>query len=408
MDNEAGDKKDRVGPKDHDSFDESDVNVEVIPSFDEMPLHTNLLRGIYSYGFEKPSAIQQRAIVPFIKGGDIIAQAQSGTGKTGAFAIGTLQRMDFSMKRVQALILSPTRELALQTEQVIAHIGDFLAENNNTFCATFVGGTRVLDDIRKLEAGVIVAVGTPGRVYDVIKRGALRTETLKCLVLDEADEMLSQGFSEQIYEIFKFLPKEIQVALFSATMPPDVLELTTKFMREPNRILVKKEALTLEGIKQFYVAVEEEYKLETLMDLYDSVSIAQSVIFCNTRRKVDWLADQMNQKQFTVSFMHADMPKGEREKVMATFRSGSSRVLITTDLLSRGIDVQHVSIVINFDLPANRESYLHRIGRSGRYGRKGVAINMVTARDVSTLKELEGFYNTQCDELPMNFAEHLE
>lgn len=396
------------GPKDHDSFDESDCAVEAIPSFDEMPLHTNLLRGIYSYGFEKPSAIQQRAIVPFIKGGDIIAQAQSGTGKTGAFAIGTLQRMDFSVKRVQALILSPTRELALQTEQVIAHIGDFLADSNTTFCATFVGGTRVVDDIRKLEAGVIVAVGTPGRVFDVIKRGALRTETLKVLVLDEADEMLSQGFSEQIYEIFKFLPKEIQVALFSATMPPDVLDLTSKFMRDPNRILVKKEALTLEGIKQFYVAVEEEYKLETLMDLYDSVSIAQSVIFCNTRRKVDWLADQMNQKQFTVSFMHADMPKGEREKVMATFRSGSSRVLITTDLLSRGIDVQHVSIVINFDLPANRESYLHRIGRSGRYGRKGVAINMVTARDVGGLKELESFYNTQCDELPMNFAEHLE
>jgi len=154
--------------------------------------------------------------------------------------------------------------------------------------------------------------------------------------------------------------------------------------------------------------VEEEYKLETLMDLYDSVSIAQSVIFCNTRRKVDWLADQMNKKEFTVSFMHADMGKGDREKVMATFRSGSTRVLITTDLLSRGIDVQHVSIVINFDLPANRESYLHRIGRSGRYGRKGVAINFVTARDVQTLKELESFYHTQIDELPMNFAEHLE
>jgi len=380
----------------------------VIPSFDEMPLHTNLLRGIYSYGFEKPSAIQQRAIVPFIQGGDIIAQAQSGTGKTGAFSIGLLQRMDMTKKYVQGLVLSPTRELAIQTEQVISHIGDFLAEGNNTFCATFVGGTRVFDDIRKLETGVIVAVGTPGRVFDVIKRGALRAETLKVLVLDEADEMLSQGFSEQIYEIFKFLPKDIQVALFSATMPPDVLELTTKFMRDPKRILVKKEALTLEGIKQFYVAVEEEYKLETLMDLYDSVSIAQSVIFCNTRRKVDWLAEQMNQKQFTVSFMHADMPKGEREKVMATFRSGSSRVLITTDLLSRGIDVQHVSIVINFDLPANRESYLHRIGRSGRYGRKGVAINLVASRDVTTLKELESFYNTQVDELPMNFAEHLE
>jgi translation initiation factor 4A len=198
------------------------------------------------------------------------------------------------------------------------------------------------------------------------------------------------------------------VALFSATMPPEVLDLTQKFMRDPTRILVKKEALTLEGIKQFYVAVEEEYKLETLMDLYDSVSIAQSVIFCNTRRKVDWLADQMNKKEFTVSFMHADMGKGDREKVMATFRSGSTRVLITTDLLARGIDVQHVSIVINFDLPANRESYLHRIGRSGRYGRKGVAINFVTAKDVQTLKDLETFYHTQIDELPMDFAQHLE
>jgi translation initiation factor 4A len=164
----------------------------------------------------------------------------------------------------------------------------------------------------------------------------------------------------------------------------------------------------LEGIKQFYVAVEEDFKLETLMDLYDSVSIAQSVIFCNSRRKVDWLAEQLNKKEFTVSFMHAEMQKGEREKVMATFRSGSSRVLITTDLLSRGIDVQHVSIVINFDLPSNRESYLHRIGRSGRYGRKGVAINFVTNRDVQTLKDLESFYHTQIDELPMDFAAHLE
>jgi len=227
-------------------------------------------------------------------------------------------------------------------------------------------------------------------------------------VLDEADEMLSQGFAEQIYEVFKFLPKDVQVCLFSATMPKDVLELTEKFMRNPTRILVKKETLTLEGIKQFYVAVEEEFKLETLMDLYDSVSIAQSVIFCNTKRKVDWLSTEMNKKEFTVSFMHADMPKGEREKVMQTFRSGSSRVLISTDLLARGIDVHHVNIVINFDLPSNRENYLHRIGRSGRYGRKGVAINFVTSKDIQTLKDLESFYHTQIDELPMDFASHLE
>jgi translation initiation factor 4A len=394
-------------PKDHESFDDAALDIDVVPSFDEMNLSTPLLRGIYSYGFEKPSAIQQRAVIPIIKGGDVIAQAQSGTGKTGAFTVGVLQRCDFTNRNCQALILSPTRELALQTEQVISHIGDYLA-NHEPFCQTFVGGTRVQDDLKKLQGNVLVAVGTPGRIYDVIKRGALRTQSLKLLVLDEADEMLSQGFSEQIYEIFKFLPKEIQVVLVSATIPNDVLELTDKFMRSPTRILVKKEALTLEGIKQFYVAVEEEFKLETLMDLYDSVSIAQSVIFCNTRRKVDWLANEMNKKDFTVSFMHAEMTKMEREKVMATFRSGSSRVLITTDLLSRGIDVHHVSIVINFDLPSNRESYLHRIGRGGRYGRKGVAINLVTSRDVAALKELEQFYSTQIEELPMDFASFLE
>jgi len=395
-------------PKDHDSFQDAMLpeDVKVCPTFDEMPLHTNLLRGIYSYGFEKPSAIQQRAIIPFIKGGDLIAQAQSGTGKTGAFSIGLLQRMEWSKRECQGMVLSPTRELATQTEQVISSIGEYLCDGS--FCHTFVGGTRVADDLRKLQSGVLVAVGTPGRVFDVIKRGALRTDSLKVLVLDEADEMLSQGFSEQIYEIFKFLPKDVQVSLFSATMPPEVLELTAKFMRDPIRILVKKEALTLEGIKQFYVAVEEEFKLETLMDLYDSVSIAQSVIFCNTRRKVDWLAEKMNAKDFTVSFMHAEMPKGDREKVMATFRSGSSRVLISTDLLARGIDVHHVSIVINFDLPANKENYLHRIGRSGRYGRKGVAINFVNSRDVPILKELQEHYNTTIEELPMDFASHLE
>jgi translation initiation factor 4A len=396
-------------PKDHDSF-EDDVlpsGVKVVPSFDDMQLNNLLLRGIYSYGFEKPSAIQQRAIVPFVNGGDIIAQAQSGTGKTGAFVIGTLLRIDFSVRSCQALILSPTRELAVQTEQVVSRIGEYIRDGQS-FAGIFVGGTRVQDDMKKIEQGILVAVGTPGRIYDLIKRGCLRMEKLKVLVLDEADEMLSQGFQDQVYEIFKYMPREVQVALFSATMPDNVLELTRKFMREPIRILVKKEMLTLDGIKQFYVAVEEDFKLETLMDLYDSVSIAQSVIFCNTRRRVDWLAEEMNKKNHTVSFMHAEMPKGEREKIMATFRSGSTRVLITTDLLARGIDVQHVSIVVNYDLPPNKENYLHRIGRGGRFGRKGVAINLVSSKDVPLLKELESHYHTNIEELPMDFASHLE
>ncbi|CBH14174.1 ATP-dependent DEAD box helicase, putative [Trypanosoma equiperdum] len=397
----------KVEPQDQDSFLDDQPGIRPIPSFDDMPLHQNLLRGIYSHGFEKPSSIQQRAIVPFTRGGDIIAQAQSGTGKTGAFSIGLLQRLDFRHNVLQGLVLSPTRELAMQTAEVITRIGEFLAEGSSSFCATFVGGTRVQDDYRKLQSGTIVAVGTPGRVVDVTKRGAMRTESLRVLVLDEADEMLSQGFAEQIYDIFRFLPKEIQVALFSATMPDDVLELTKKFMRDPTRILVKRESLTLEGIKQFFIAVEEEHKLDTLMDLYETVSIAQSVIFANTRRKVDWLASQLNSSNHTVSCMHSEMSKQEREKVMGTFRNGSSRVLVTTDLVARGIDVHHVNIVINFDLPTNKENYLHRIGRGGRYGRKGVAINFVTQKDVEVLREIESHYHTQIEELPVDFAAYL-
>jgi translation initiation factor 4A len=395
-----------TGPKDHDSFLDDQAEVRVIPSFDDMPLHQNLLRGIYSYGFEKPSAIQQRAIVPFIRGGDIIAQAQSGTGKTGAFSIGLLQRVDFRHRVTQALVLSPTRELAQQTYDVIRHIGEYLGDCD-TAVQTYFGGTRVQEDLKKLQAGVIVAVGTPGRVADLVRRGALRAENLRVLVLDEADEMLSQGFADQIYEIFKFLPKDIQIALFSATMPADVLELTAKFMRSPSRILVKRDQLTLEGLKQFYIAVEEEHKLDTLMDLYESVSIAQSVIFANTRRKVDWIAEQLNAHNHTVSSLHAELTKADRERVIGAFRSGSSRVLITSDLVARGIDVQHVNIVINFDLPSNKENYLHRIGRCARFGRKGVAINLVNAADVASLREIEEHYQTQIEELPMNFAVHL-
>merc|ERR1711893_301303 len=209
-----------------------------------------------------------------------------------------------------------------------------------------------------------------------------------------------------IYDVFRHLNQETQVILLSATMPDEVLEVTSRFMRDPIRILVKKEQLTLDGIKQFYVAVErEEYKLDTLCDLYETLTITQAIIYCNTRRKVDWLTDKMTQRDFTVSAMHGEMTQQERELIMKEFRSGSSRVLITTDLLARGIDVQQVSLVINYDLPSNRENYIHRIGRSGRFGRKGVAINFVTDEDVRTLREIEQFYNTQIEEMPMDVSE---
>lgn len=390
-----------------DDIQESEIETNydrVYDSFDAMGLKEQLLRGIYGYGFENPSAIQQRAIVPIATERDVIAQAQSGTGKTATFAIGILQKIDPSVKGCQALILAPTRELAQQIQSVVLAIGTHLSIS----CQAFVGGTGLRDDITRLESGVQVVVGTPGRVFDLIQRGILRTDRLKIFALDEADEMLSKGFKEQIYEVFQCLPKDVQVILISATMPPDVLDVSRNFMRDPIRILVKRDELTLEGIKQYYVDVgKNEFKFETLCDLYQSLSITQAVIFCNTRKIVDDLTTRMKQADFTVSSMHGEMTQAEREKIMRDFRSGTSRVLITTDLLARGIDVHQVSVVINFDLPAHLESYLHRIGRSGRFGRKGMAINFVTAEDVEMLKALEKHYNTQIEEMPAEIAKHI-
>lgn len=334
----------------------------------------------------------------------MIAQAQSGTGKTATFSIAILQKIDLSLRATQALVLAPTRELAQQIQKVVLALGDYLGAQ----CHACIGGTLVRDDMRKLEAGSHVVVGTPGRVYDMINRKAFRTNDIKMFVLDEADEMLSRGFKDQIYDVFKTMPDNIQVVLLSATMPQDVLEVTQRFMRDPIRILVKKEELTLEGIRQFYINVEkEEWKLDTLCDLYETLTITQAVIFCNTRRKVDWLTDKMTTRDFTVSAMHGDMDQNGRDIIMREFRSGSSRVLITTDLLARGIDVQQVSLVINYDLPANRENYIHRIGRGGRFGRKGVAINFITQDDVRVLKDIEQFYNTTIEEMPLDVADLL-
>jgi ATP-dependent RNA helicase len=298
-----------------------------------------------------------------------------------------------------ALVLSPTRELATQIQSVIMALGDYM----NVQCHACIGGTNIGEDIRKLDYGQHVVSGTPGRVADMIRRRHLRTRHIKMLVLDEADELLNRGFREQIYDVYRYLPPATQVVVVSATLPYDVLDMTTKFMTDPVRVLVKRDELTLEGIKQYFIAVEkEEWKFDTLCDLYDTLTITQAVIFCNTRRKVDWLTDKMREANFTVSSMHGEMPQKERDSIMQDFRQGNSRVLISTDVWARGIDVQQVSLVINYDLPINRENYIHRIGRSGRFGRKGVAINFVTSDDVRILRDIELYYSTQIDEMPMN------
>jgi len=283
-----------------------------------------------------------------------------------------------------------------------------LGDNMKITSHACVGGTLVREDIRTLQEGVQIVVGTPGRVFDMVNRGVLKLKDVKLFVLDEADEMLSRGFKDQIYDIFRCLPQTVQVCLFSATMPADVLEISTRFMRDPIRILVKREELTLEGIKQFYIAVDrEDWKLDTLCDLYGTVSVTQAIIYCNTRRKVDWLTNEMQKRDFTVSAMHGEMKPKERELIMKEFRSGSSRVLITTDLLARGIDVQQVSLVINYDMPIQRENYIHRIGRSGRFGRKGVAINFLCGQDVEIQDEIQKFYGTKVEEMPNNIADLL-
>jgi translation initiation factor 4A len=287
---------------------------------------------------------------------------------------------------------------------VVDALGDYL----NAKAYACIGGNSIRDDVTVLQSGVHVVVGTPGRVLDLVQRGALDTSHIKVFILDEADEMLSRGFKDQIYDVFQVLPPKIQVGLFSATMPMEALEITQKFMSDPLRILVKQEEVTLEGIRQFYINCErEQWKFDVLCDLYDTLNIAQAVIFCNTRKKVEWLTDQLRAKDFTVSAIHGDLEQDRRNSILSEFRTGSSRVLITTDLLARGIDVHGVSLVINYDLPKNFEKYIHRIGRSGRFGRKGVAINLISQEDFSIMGELEKFYSTKIEEMPANIADLL-
>lgn len=373
--------------------------------FDELGFDGKILQGIFSYGFERPSPIQVQAIPRIIEGKDMIAQAQSGTGKTATFSLGALQRVDPSLHRVQAIIISPTRELADQTWSVITSLGQYMDVNVHKS----VGGTSVRDEIDTIQQCIPeIVVGTPGRILQMIERSYLDLAYLKIFVIDEADEMLKIGFRDQLVRMFHFIPKETQVAIFSATMPPEAVDISRKFLRDPVHILVQDEQLTLDGIRQYYINVyQEEYKLDTLYDLYEKLSVAQAIIFCNSKRKVNILTEQLRGKKFTVSCMHSDMDTRERSSVYHEFKGGKSRILVTTDVLSRGIDIQSISFVINYDLPRNRECYIHRIGRSGRYGKKGIAINFVTEEELKDIRVLERFYSTQISEMPIDFESHI-
>ena len=381
---------------------EQTSTVKVYETFDEMGLSDTLTRGIYNYGFELPSKIQQLAIVPMSQQNDILAQSQSGTGKTGAFTIGALSTVDPALKSPQVLVMCPTRELSQQTERVAQAIGSYM--NLKVLSAT--GGNQIRADVTALKNGAQFIVGTPGRIFDLICRGELSVEHIRYVILDEADQMLEDLFADQIRSILnsKF-PSTTRLALFSATMPKNVLEIAENYLSNPVRILLPPDEVTLECIKQYYVQLErEDWKLPVLLDLYQQITVNQALIYVNKRQKAEWLAKQLSSHGFTLEFIHGEMEVAERKKRMEDFRSGMTRVLISTDLLARGIDVQQVSLVINYEMPIQRENYIHRIGRSGRYGKKGSAINIICGDEINAVKEIESHYSTTIQELPEDLS----
>ena len=363
-------------------------------TFDEMGLPETLLRGIFAFGFEKPSAIQSVAIMPLVKGRDVLGQAQSGTGKTGTFGIGLLSHIDPAVKQTQALILAPTHELADQIATVIRGLGSYMKVQ----VVLAVGGVPRHLNAREIRNGAHVVVGTPGRVYDLANSHDLRFDGLRTFVIDEADEMLRDRFADQVSEIVKIgLPPSCRVAFFSATMPPEVKELADRILTEPVRVTLKTADVKLDGISQYYIQLDDEaWKMDCFCDIFESLTIQQSIVFCNTKERAERLYAALTERGFPVSVIYGEpMTQAIRQQRMRDFRAGVTRVLIATNLLARGIDVQQVSVVFNFDMPPfeDKENYIHRIGRCGRFGRKGTAISLLTPAEKDAMDQIASHYS---------------
>ena len=381
------------------------ADVKIYTAFDEMNLPENLLRGIYSHGFEKPSHIQSKGIVPIAERRDLIAQAQSGTGKTGTFVIGALATVDENIMKPQVLVLVHVRELAQQIFKVANSLGNFM--KLKVLCA--VGGNSLREDLSALENGAQFIVGTPGRIFDLVNRNALDRSEIRVLIMDEADQMLEDLFYKQVMCILeKGFPEKTRVALFSATMPETVRSVAEKILNNPVRILIPPDEVRLEGIQQFYIDLDrEDHKFECICDLYKNLNISQAVIFCNKRMKAEQIAEKMAAQGYPVTCLHGELEKPERTHRMKQFISGETRVMIATDIIARGIDVQQISLVINYELPMHRENYVHRIGRAGRYGRKGTTINLLLPEEVDMMKDICEHYGMQLKTLPPDISNLL-
>jgi len=376
-----------------------------------MDLDDDVLRGVYTNGFTNPSKPQRTGIVPITKRKDLVFSCESGTGKTGTFVIGTLNCIDPTIQAPQVLVINPIRELANQTADVYRAIGQYMKVSESVRgvkVMTATGGTPVPEDLRSLRNGAQVIVGTPGRIFDLLGRG-MNLKHLKYLILDEADKLFESGFAEQIREILdtgKF-PDSTSLALFSATLPEIVQDMAERYLKKDRiKILIPKEEVKLEGIKQFYIDCEKpEWKIDVLADLYKYMSVGQSIVFANTKPGVEKVAKWMVDQGFTVEYIHGDMLAPERAKRMQDFRTGAVRILISTDVLARGIDVQAVSTVINYEMPVERDDYWHRIGRTGRYGKKGVSINLIAGADeISKMKDIESHYSMVIPMLPEDLS----
>ena len=371
-------------------------------SFDDMDfLSFNLLKGIFDYGFTIPSRIQNLTIKEIHDGFDLIAQSQSGTGKTGAFSIGALSIVNPEEKYPQVLVMATTRELAAQIHTVFTNISKYM----NIHIQLCVGGTKVKtnnkgDPYKQIRTSHVL-IGTPGRVADYISVGAFDPKKIKLFIMDEADALLKEDFIEQIKTIITSLDANTQMCIYSATYPREILDIASAIMNDPKEILLKREDLTLDLIRQYKINTKfEQYKFETLVDLYKNLLIGQCIIFVNSVSTADDLTEKLETSGFSVSKIHGSMETSTRTEVLRDFRLGLIRVLIATDVLSRGIDVEQIGIVINYEMPRDKAQYIHRIGRSGRFGKLGVAINFITDKDYRTLTDIERFYKTPIRDMP--------
>jgi len=375
-------------------------------NFDDLKLSQELIKGVYLHGFTQPTPIQIKGINSITTGKDCILQSQSGTGKTATYLLGVMNRLDTTETGCQGVIITPTRELADQVYAVASNLGKY----TNFKITKCVGGTNVYQNRDELKTATLV-IGTIGRLSHMINEKKINSHKVKFVVLDEADDLLANGINDKLQFILDKIPCGVQIVLISATMSNNVFSISKIFMHDPIKILLKNNEVIIDLITQFYVDVEtEESKLDTLLDLYNLVSAAQTIIFCNTIRKVEWLEQQLKLNNFTITTIHSNMNQSERDNIVKEFRDGNTRLLLTTDLLSRGIDIPQVNMVINYDLPPNKETYVHRIGRCGRFDKKGVAITLVKSTDpcdIKTFNRMKHYYNMDIKEMPISIGQYL-